>query len=85
MNFLNDDVQIKILSFLQPEDIFACYDCFLIKLGNHVGFVVHCTTIISDELVAWFQEKKIKLHLLQEYLVLSDGTKNWYNIITSKK
>ena len=78
MNNMNDDVQIKIFSFLHPEDIFACYDCFLINLCHHIGFVVHCNSIVSNELVAWFQEKKIKLHLLQDYKELSDGTQCWY-------
>jgi len=78
MQFLNDDVQIKIFSFLQPEDIIACYNCFLKKLCNHIGFVVYCKEIINEKLMTWFQEKKIKLHLLQEYLELSDGSQTWY-------
>ena len=77
MELLNDDVQIKIFSFLQPDDIFTCYDCFLKKLSSHIGFVVNCTSIISDDLVAWFQEKQIKFKLLQIYKILFNGTRIW--------
>ena len=65
MDCVNDDVKIKIFSFLHPEDIYRCYDCFLKNLYNHIGFVVNCTSIISHELVAWFQQKQIKINLLK--------------------
>ena len=74
MEYLNDNVQIKIFSFLQPEDIIVCYDCLLKNIISHIGFNVHCNSIVSNEIVTWFQKRKIKLHLMQEYKVLPDGT-----------
>jgi hypothetical protein len=81
MQFLNYDVQIKIFSFLQPEDIFTSYDCFQIifnHLSTHDGFFVECTTIISNALIAWFQQKKIKLHLNEGYVKCDSGDQYWF-------
>ena len=69
MNCLNHDVQIVICSFLQPKDIQQMYESNLIHdVCYHVGFHVQCKRTISDELVKWFQEKQIKIHLFQYHM-----------------
>ena len=67
MQSLNHDVQIQIFMYLYPEEIKSCYDCFssiLDELSSHIGFQIHCSTIVCNQTVSWFLKKKISLHLL---------------------
>jgi hypothetical protein len=69
MQNLNHDVLIHIFLYLHPEEIKTCYHCFssiLDELFVHVGFQIHCKTIVCDETISWFQEKKIPLYLFHE-------------------
>ena len=69
MNLLNEDVQIIILSFLCPDDIYSLfYSCDLFQkmlqeLSSHKGFIVDCKMIIKDLTIDWFQKQNIKLNL----------------------
>jgi hypothetical protein len=77
MDVLNHDVQIIICSFLSPAEIRTLYESDMIhNVCHHVGFIVQCTTVIPNELVEWFQEKQIKLHLLKECRI-SSGREMW--------
>ena len=67
MQSLNHDVQIQIFMYLYPEEIKSCYDCFssiLDELSSHIGFQIHCSTIVCNQTVSWFLKKKISLNLL---------------------
>ena len=79
-NKMNQDVQIVILSFLQPKDIISLYHAnssLLENLKTNIGFVVCCYEIISDDMVIWFQEKQIKIHLFQ-YHMKFHNYEAWY-------
>ncbi len=78
MQYLNYDVQIHIFSYLQPEEIIGCSELISNELLSHVGFQVYCKSIISQETLLWFQQKKIKIHLFQEMIVQSNGIQIWY-------
>ena len=83
MNFLNQDVQIIIFSFLQPKEIIlfhnSCriFQCILHELSSHIGFVINCQSIINDDIVLWFQKNKIKCNLIQKIEWTDDG-QFWY-------
>ena len=82
MQSINYDVQIVILSYVNPEDIYTLYNTSEIlakmmdELASHKGFVVPCRSIITNELLIWFQKKNIKLYLIQEYKRNNEGLKN---------
>ena len=73
MQNLIEDVQIQLLSYLFPQEIIylhiSClpFQQMLDELSTHKGFAVHCTTYVNKNVIIWFQEHQIRLHLLQEY------------------
>ena len=70
MDSLNEDVQIEILSYLNPNEIIFFHDCFpkiIDSLATHPGFVVQCQEIIPQDQVNWFRKHKIRLKLLEHY------------------
>ena len=72
MDLLNDDVHIHIFSYLQPQDIIASYNSFrsiLDHLAHHIGFKIHCKHVVNDNIIKWFEEKQIQLHLLKQYKI----------------
>lgn len=76
MKSLIHDVQITILSYLEPNDIRILYSScqqMLSELSNHKGFVVHCKNIVKQEIIDWFHEKNIKLQLFEKYVLSPNG------------
>lgn len=81
MNTLNHDVQILLLSYLQPEDIIVFYETYPLiieELKSHIGFVVKCLSNVSEEIIQWFQQHTIRLELLQSYIQTDIGDQFWY-------
>lgn len=73
MQYVNEDVQILIFSYLEPEDIIASYELIPKQLISHIGFEVYCKKIVSEETISWFEQKKIKIHLLIEKNIRNNG------------
>jgi hypothetical protein len=76
---MNQDVQIIIFSFLQPDEIIHFYNscdenaCLLKELSFHPGLIIKCTTIVSNEIIEWFKEKNIQLDLFKQHIIYSDS------------
>jgi hypothetical protein len=69
MDELNQDVQIVILSYLEPNDVMRMYSLFetiINELSTHVGFVVNCTDYVDLKTRQWFQDHHIHLKLLEK-------------------
>jgi hypothetical protein len=73
MNLLIQDVQIKILSYVQPKDIVTLYHTYptmIQELSCHVGFLVSCNHIVlSDEIIHFFQQKQIPFQLFESFVI----------------
>ena len=80
MDNLIQDVQIEILSYLNPEDIITLYEVYQVmidKLSIHKGFEIHCTKLLNDDQIDWFRKKNIKLYLWK-YNVINKESHKWY-------
>lgn len=78
MQYLNQDVQIHIFSYFEPEDIIHCYynRCFtniLKELSSHIGFMVVCKKNVSEKMIYWFEKNNISLHLLRTTRINNKG------------
>jgi len=71
----------KILQFQEPIEIIALYETFkdlIEEMIKHTNFIVECKVVLSDEQIEWFESKKIKVKLLEEYKIGENGNKYWY-------
>ena len=79
MDELNQDVQMIILSYLEPHEIMTMYGLFktmLDELSKHIGFIVNCSDIVSEQVIEWFQEHNIRLKLI-ETIKIDDKCQIW--------
>ena len=80
---MNEDLEILILSYLEPHDIVSFYNSsnsnknILQNLSQHPGFIIKCTAIIDDYYIDWFNQKNIKLDLIKEFKQ-SKNTCKWF-------
>jgi hypothetical protein len=75
------DLQNRILQFQEPKEIIALYESseeLIEEMIKHTNFIVECKVVLSDEAIEWFQTKKIKVKLLEEYKIYEYGAKFWY-------
>ena len=79
---MNQDVQILILSYLEPEDIITLHNAnhFLIinDLKTYFPFTIYCHKIVSNETIQWFEQHTIPLKLHTTHTVDEDGSQYWY-------
>ena len=73
MQQLNDDVLQIIISFLYPKEIITFYDSsdttkiIIDRLVQYYNLTIHCTVIVTNEELVWFQKRNITLQLLKIY------------------
>jgi antitoxin component YwqK of YwqJK toxin-antitoxin module len=75
------DIQYRILQFQEPKEIIAlyesCKELIIEETIKHTNFIVECKVVLSDEEIEWFESKKIKVKLLEEYKIDEYG-QFWY-------
>ena len=83
MFLLATDVQKIIMEFLEPHEIKELYETckdskiMFEELTTHTNFIIDCKTHILNKNIKWFELKKIKFKLLEEYYISCEN-KLWY-------
>jgi hypothetical protein len=70
------DLQNRILQFQEPKEIIALYESFedvIKEMIKYTNFILECKVVLSDEEIEWFDSKKIKVKLLEEYRIDKGG------------
>jgi len=78
LQMLPYDIQQKILQFQEPIEIIALYKTskdVIQEMIKHTNFIVDCKEVLSDKEIEWFESKKIKVKLLEEYKKDKKGDK----------
>jgi len=81
LQMLPYDLLNKILQFQEPQEIIALYESLeyvFEETIKHTNFIMECKVVLSNKELNWFQRKKIKVKLLEEYKIDEKGYQWWY-------
>jgi hypothetical protein len=76
------DIQYRILKFQEPKEIIVLYESskdVIEEMIKYTNFIVECKVVLSDKQLKWFESRKIKVKLLEEYKIIHGNKYRYKN------